>query len=164
MRYWPEMLIPSLSAEFWIQANEGGYHRFIYNDSSHNATTGFGHRVHPGPEKIIDWFGPYNNISLTRADQLFSDDISVAANSIYRNIHVPLKQQEFDALTDLIFNRGSSGFVNSVLAYTINLGQYEDAGKEFFLPDLPGDRKRRTVEQMAFTTGIYLCAYSKQSF
>ena len=95
-------------------------------------------------------------ISKAEAEEYLKSDINVAESSVYRNVTISLKQNQFDALVSLIFNVGSKSFANSKMLKKLNAGNIKGAADEFDdwtkggLPDLV---KRRAREKEVFLYG-----------
>jgi lysozyme len=86
-------------------------------------TIGYGHKmknVHTGKA-----------ISKEEADHIFLQDLQIAENSVLRNIKVPLKQNQFDALSSFTFNVGGGSLQRSTLRQKINRETFEEASEEF---------------------------------
>ena len=58
-------------------------------------------------------------------------DVVWAENAINRLVHVPLDQNQFDALVDFVFNVGEGQFEHSTLLRLLNNGDYEGADEQF---------------------------------
>ncbi len=68
-------------------------------------------------------------------------------------VTVELNQNQFDALTDFVFNVGPKAFSGSTLLRLINESRFSEAAMEFpkwHLPPLPGIIRRRAAEQALF--------------
>lgn len=83
-------------------------------------TIGYGHTggVKPG-----------ETMSQATAEQYLKQDLNTAENAVRQNVHVPLTQNQFDALVSLTYNLGPNGYP-SLLA-TLNRGDYAGAQKQF---------------------------------
>jgi len=83
-------------------------------------TIGYGHTggVKPG-----------ETISQATAEQYLKQDLNTAQNAVRQNVHVPLTQNQFDALVSLTYNVGPNGYP-SLLAM-LNRGDYAGAQKQF---------------------------------
>lgn len=65
-----------------------------------------------------------------QADELLSEEVSIAYNSLHRLTIVPLNDNQAIALTDFIYNLGSGAFQRSTLRMKLNRGEFESAAKE----------------------------------
>lgn len=74
-------------------------------------TIGYGHTRDAIPGMVID---------APTAVELLLADTGKCEIAIDKNVKVPLKQCQFDALVSLIFNIGISAFINSTLLRKIN--------------------------------------------
>jgi lysozyme len=126
-----------------------GYILNVYLDSVGLKTVGMGHKVLPE-----DNLHAGQTISMAKARQLSDQDLGIAVSSINRNVHVPLYQNEVDALVDLIFNTGSGAFARHV-APIINSGIYGRVPDFIRSFRANGNERRREQEANTFATGSY---------
>ncbi len=93
-----------------------------YQDSGGVWTIGYGPTggVHAG-----------QSISQAQAEQYLASDIGWAQNAVRNNVHVPLNQNQFDALVSLTYNLGPNGY--STLLNHLNSGNYAQAQQDFHL-------------------------------
>lgn len=102
----------------------------------------------------------------TECDELLREDLRTASDAVQALVKVPLTQNQFDALTSLVFNIGRSAFAKSTMLKLINQGKCYDAAKQFDRwvyakkKKLPGLVKRREVERLYFEEGCHLWATS----
>lgn len=80
-----------------------------------HATIGWGHLI---PQ--TEWDTYKNGISKQEADELFKSDLEKFIPIVRETIKVKLNQNQFDALTSLAFNIGSTNFKNSSIVKLIN--------------------------------------------
>jgi lysozyme len=122
-----------------------------YNDGFGTWTIGCGHTgpdVHPGL-----------TCTRARAMELLARDVRGAEAAIASDIHVPLNQCQFDALTSLVFNSGSAP-LQGTLGKKLDARDYAGAAKEFLrwnkanvngrLEVSPGLARRREAEMQMF--------------
>lgn len=85
-------------------------------------TNGYGntHNVVPG-----------STITLDQAVSDLRDNIAGAEYVVNRVVTVPLKQGQFDALVDFVFNLGAGNFQSSTLLRKLNAQDYAGAAAEF---------------------------------
>lgn len=85
-------------------------------------TNGYGntHNVVPG-----------STITLDQAISDLRDNIAGAEYVVNRVVTVPLKQGQFDALVDFVFNLGAGNFQSSTLLRKLNAKDYAGAAAEF---------------------------------
>ncbi|HEX7816409.1 LysM peptidoglycan-binding domain-containing protein [Dyella sp.] len=83
-------------------------------------TIGYGHTggVQPG-----------QTITQQQAETYLKQDLQTAENAVRQNVHVPLTQNQFDALVSLTYNLGPNGYPG--LLATLNRGDYAGAQKQF---------------------------------
>jgi lysozyme len=95
-------------------------------------------------------------ITQAQADAWLRSDLAKAAACVNANVKVPLTQNQFDALCDLVFNIGAGNFVASTLLRLLNAGNYASAAVQFDRWNLaagrvlPGLVKRRLAERQLF--------------
>lgn len=70
-------------------------------------------------------------ITVEEAEEFLLSDCISAENCVNREVLMPLRQNQFDALVSLVFNIGNRAFVNSTLCRYLNLGKYEEAAEQF---------------------------------
>jgi lysozyme len=135
-----------------------GFRPRQYLDQGKRPTIGYGHLLRSG-EKYP------NGISKAEALKLLAQDIKTVETAIQEKVKVGLKENEFDALTSLIFNIGTDNFEGSTLLSLLNKGKYNRAADEFpkwnnvringVLVPSSGLTKRRKLEQEIFLHGKY---------
>ena len=100
-----------------------GYSEFAYEPLPGDALTiGFGHTggVHAG-----------DKVDLKEALALLDKDTRYAQNAVNRNVHILLKQNEFDALVSLVYNIGESQFRGSTLLRCLNRNDFDCVHREW---------------------------------
>ena len=118
-----------------------------YPDTGGVWTIGYGHThgVHPGM-----------TCTLEQAEAWLREDIQAAADAVNRLVKISLKQTEFDALVDFVFNLGAGAFARSTMLKDINAGNFAAAALQFPLWDrdagrvLAGLLHRRLAEEAEF--------------
>jgi lysozyme len=65
-------------------------------------------------------------ITEVEATQRLRADMAVAEHCVNISVHVPLNQNQFDALVDFVFNAGAGAFINSQLRIVLNEGRYDE--------------------------------------
>jgi spore coat assembly protein SafA len=91
-----------------------------YQDSGGVWTIGYGHTGNVSPGE---------HITQQQAEQYLKSDVGWAQDAVRKNVHVPLTQNQFDALTSLTYNLGAHGY--STLLNHLNSGNYAQAQKDF---------------------------------
>lgn len=86
-------------------------------------TIGWGHVKEQGDN--------FNVIDEEKGEELLKLDCKEATNAVKRWVTYELNQNQFDALTVLIFNIGVSAFLKSTLLKNLNLGKVQDAANQF---------------------------------
>lgn len=100
-----------------------GFRSKTYFDMAGFPTIGFGHRLDPHesfPEGVCE----------AEAEVILRWDVRKAEQEVTRLVKAPLKQGQFDALVDFVFNLGSGRLASSTLLLDLNAGKYEAAGAE----------------------------------
>lgn len=91
--------------------------------------------------------------------ELLRKDTAVAQKAVQRLVHVPLTQEQYDALVSFTFNVGEGNLAKSTLLKRINAGQCLAAGDEFSRwvyargQRLKGLERRRTAERAMWVSG-----------
>lgn len=133
-----------------IKVHEGTIPQ-VYKDPVGILTVCTGH-VSPGL-KLGDRF------TAAQCEQLLRQDTAAAQSTIKRVVKVPVTQEQYDALTSLVFNIGGTAFTKSTLLKRINEGSCQKAAKEFNRwvyaqgVKLPGLIKRREQESKMYASG-----------
>lgn len=147
------------------------YERFepaMYNDATGNATIGYGHLIHHGNISGATSEKPFLN-GMTEADasNLLLKRMAEFESAINSSAHVPLHQNEYDALVIFAYNVGADGAANSRVLKAINMGVHQLAPDEMatwnkgrdpktkLLVEMKGLINRRTDEIKIFKTADY---------
>ena len=105
--------------------------------------------------------------SVEECESLLQDDLNDAGSALKRHVHVPLSQEQYDALASFVFNiGGGKPFQNSTLLKKLNQGLYDEVPEQILrwnkarvdgsLTTLAGLTKRRTAEAALFSMGSLL--------
>ncbi len=95
-------------------------------------------------------------ITQARAEQLLAGDVLTAEETIAHSVHVPLTQNQGDALASLIYNIGGAAFRESLMLGLINQSDFSGAAAQFGrwvhagAEILPGLVTRRAAERAMF--------------
>ena len=98
----------------------------------------------------------WGTISRERGLHLLMKDARDAERAVQEAVHVPLRQEQFDALVSFTFNVGGGAFRSSTLVRKLNAGDARGAGDEFLRwataggRVLEGLRRRRQAERALF--------------
>lgn len=98
-----------------------------YIDVTGHMTIGAGHLVTQDEKDTGQLIiaAPYKDgLPLPVLDLLLSNDLSGVEDALNQYVTVPLNQNQFDALADLIFNIGVTAFKNSTLLKLLNQKNY----------------------------------------
>jgi lysozyme len=123
------------SREILRMLNYEGYKQFPYDKDGQrngNCTIGYGHLIHPGKCRPADYAKYRNGWSREVAFAHFASDVQRAGDCVNQTIRVPLSQDQFDALTDFVFNIGCPAFQPRIntLARLLNRGRYDQVGPQ----------------------------------
>ena len=97
-------------------------------------------------------------ITEERAIEILFDQLKKYENAVNRYVHVPINQNQFDALVDFAYNAGAGNLQRSTLLRKLNTGDYEGASHEFGRwvygggKKLNGLVKRREAERLLFVS------------
>lgn len=100
--------------------------------------------------------------TVEECEKFLQEDLNEAGAMVNRFVHVPLSQQQFDALASFVFNiGGGANFQTSTLLKKLNKGQYDDVPEQIMrwnkarvdgvLTPLKGLTRRRTAEAALFS-------------
>lgn len=140
---------PSQDAYNLVKASEG-LRLDAYPDPASGGspwTIGYGHTA--GVRKG-------DSITEEKANDLLGEDLAIAAAEVERLVMVPLKQGQFDALCDFVFNLGAAKLASSTLLRVLNKKDYSGAAVQFKAwvmaggEVMPGLVKRRAAEKALF--------------
>ena len=120
-----------------------------YRDSAGTLTIGYGH---------TDGVQDGDTCTPEQAEFWLNSDMTAAGLWVSRYVTTELTQNQFDALSDWVFNLGAGNFEESSLLRYVNARQFDAASEEF--PKwfhaggvvLPGLVSRRAAEQQLFVT------------
>ena len=121
MRTDPKELSTSAAGVELIKRFEG-LRLNAYQDSVGVWTIGYGHTKTAKAGQ---------RITADEAHRLLIQDVIDHEAHIKRLVKVPLKQQEFDALSSWVFNLGGGSLASSTLLKKLNAGDYVGAANEF---------------------------------
>lgn len=120
-----------------------GKRNTAYKDSVGIWTIGVGHtgpEVHEG----LVW-------SDAQIEAALRSDLSWVEESISTHVHVPLNQNQNDALESFIFNVGAGAFQSSTMLKKINAGDMGEAARQFDRWHIPPEiTSRRNGEKHQF--------------
>lgn len=142
--------MPSATCFALIRKSEG-LRLKAYRDAVGVLTVGYGHT---GPDVSEN-----KKITVDEAEALLSTDVTHACDSVLELTGGNVSQGQLDALTDFVFNLGSSKLRSSTLLKKHRAGNYTGAAAEFgrwVYADgriLPGLVKRRAAETHLYLDG-----------
>ncbi len=141
-----------------------GFRAQRYPCSAGKPTIGYGHVITSKTETfegINLWTG---TITKEQAERLLLQDVKkIAEDPIKRYVKIDLNQNQYDALSTLVFNIGGSNFRGSTLLRYLNTGDYQKASSQFLEWNkatvkgkkgvvLAGLTRRRGLEKKLFDT------------
>ncbi len=120
-----------------------------YDDGTGTLTIGYGHtRSVVMPAKVTE----------EEARELLREDLEYFNDVLYRQVRVPLNENQFSALVSFVYNVGEGNFRNSTLLKKLNNGNFKAASVEFEKWTKGGGKvlgglvRRRAAEQQLFRT------------
>jgi lysozyme len=156
----------SLNGRKLIESFEGlilqsydDYNDHIVNsgDTVHGVLTiGYGHTSVAGAPHVS--IG--DTITQSDADRILGEDLKRVEDEVNRLVHVPLNQNQFDALVSFEFNTGALG--HSSALPLLNAGNYVEAADHLLLYNQAGGRvlagliRRRKAEHELFMSQVTL--------
>ncbi len=123
-----------------------GVRLHAYYDTRLIPTIGVGHTSMAGPPHVF--IG--QTITIDEAKKILAHDLAPVEATINAAVHVPITQNQFDALCSLTFNIGVGGFRGSSVLKELNRRKYAEAGNDFLMWDHPPEligRRRAEREQ-----------------
>lgn len=123
-----------------------------YDDGVGVFTVGYGTTRYPNGVRVKRG----DKITLEQAEQYLRHDLSNFEDTVNSLVEVPLTQNQFDALTSLVYNIGSGAFSKSTLLKKLNAKDYKGAADQFLVWNKAGGRtlqglvNRRTKEKQLF--------------
>lgn len=137
-----------------LTVHEGFTATPVLDNNTGKYEVGYGTEISPADAQQYK-----NGISTGQAMDLLNNSVSNIETWINSNVAVPLNQNQFDALTDLIYNVGTGSVGNSQLLANLNSGDFDGAAAEFLKgwdtvqgQYSPGLAARRDQEFTLFTT------------
>jgi lysozyme len=128
-----------------------------YNDVAGRRTVGYGHLMQPSDPSLP--------ITAAEAAALLVTDLRYVADGLANLIYMPIRQCQYDALTDFAFNLGLGALAGSTLRKRVNGGYFDQAADEFGrwnkasvggqLVEVKGLTKRRAAERAMFEFADY---------
>jgi len=118
-----------------------------YLDSVNIPTIGVGHIKGARMGEVI---------TEEQADEFLSEDLHNAETAVNNGVHVPITQNQFDAMVSLTFNIGGGAFTNSTLLRKLNEGATDQAANQFLVWNKAGGKviqglsNRRAAERELF--------------
>src|SRR5215472_3610940 len=94
-----------------------GFRSIPYRDPAGFWTVVWGHKFEGRP--------PLRFYSETACEDMLAADVAEAARTVTEAVTVPLSETQCDALTDFVFNLGSTAFEESTLLRLLNAGRYD---------------------------------------
>jgi lysozyme len=140
--------MPSATCFALIRKSEG-LRLKAYRDTGNVLTVGYGHT---GPD-VCDG----KKITVDEAEFMLQTDTTHAADSVLQLTNGNVSQGQLDALTDFVFNLGSSRLKTSTLLRKHNAGNYVGAAAEFgrWIYD-NGKIEAGLIKRRAAETHLYL--------
>ena len=110
-----------------VRKYEGGRER-VYTDPTGIPTAGWGKRL--SPQDLVRY--PVGSVvPLAERQAWFNSSVREAEMAVRQLVKRPLNQNQFDALTSLVYNIGRRRFATSTILQKVNEGDYNSAVAEF---------------------------------
>lgn len=93
-----------------------------YQCSANIWTIGYGHTADVSANDVI---------TEEKALSFLRQDVADSERAVNQYVHVPLTQNQFDALVSFVFNMGAGNFRTSTLLKKLNSGDDDGAAQEF---------------------------------
>jgi lysozyme len=136
-----------------VLSDREGLELETYLDERGIMTIGLGHTSAAGPPKVVQGM----KITEAEAHKIFRADAQRFRTEVIRHVHMPLLQQEFDALGSVLYNIGSTNFLGSTFLKRLNAGDYGGAAEAILWWNKPSSIKtRRRGEYEQFKFGRYV--------
>jgi lysozyme len=120
---------------------EEGFKTKAYQDVKGLWTIGVGHLIKPDEPQLKTAI-----LTNQQVEELLKSDLKWCSDTISSCIHVPLKQNQFDALCCLCFNIGAEHFKTSTVVKRLNQNDFAGAAEAILMWNKPasleGRRKR----------------------
>lgn len=123
-----------------------------YDDGTGVVTIGYGHTSAAGAPKVYKG----QTITKEQADAILASDLGKVETQVSNLVHVPLNQNQFDALVSFHFNTGALG--RSTALRKLNQGDYNGCASALLAYNraggsvLSGLTRRREAERRLFLT------------
>lgn len=104
-----------------------GLRLFAYQDSIGLWTIGYGTTVYPTGTRVAKG----DACTVDQANSYIQHDLQKFEKGVNDLIHVPLNQNQFDALVSFSYNLGLSNLASSTLIKLVNQKQFDAAANEF---------------------------------
>lgn len=138
----------------FIKTAEGYVDHVEWDELGGCYTVGYGHQL--SPSEVEQYQNGDFDVSQSHLNQLFGQDVAEARSEVNDVVTNPnITDDMYLALTDLVFNAGTSDFDDSNMVDDINNGDFASASNEFEhwnADQIPGLDTRRANEQNMFDT------------
>jgi lysozyme len=129
---------------------EEGVRNHVYRDSRGLPTVGVGHLIRPEDNLAVG-----DVITDEQVDDFLQRDLAWVRTALAL-VTAPLTQNQYDALTSLVYNIGAMAFEHSTVFNDLNAGDYDQAADAFLMWKNAGGRPvllaRREREKALFET------------
>ena len=139
-----------------------GFRNDVYKDTAGNPTVGYGHLVTGSDQLKVG-----DEITAIQGDAFFESDVPKSEKGVREGVgELPLSQNEFNALTDLVFNVGPGGLTTDKspnLMKAIAAGDYAGMSEQLkYTKDSAGNRPKGLVDRSEDRKQLFLGTYKKK--
>jgi lysozyme len=137
-----------------------GWVPHLYNDAAGYCTIGFGHLIKKARCDGTEPAEFQHGVTQQRGGEILAQDLGSSEYTVMKAASVQLKDGQFAALTDFVFNVGSINFRGSTLLQVVNANQFDRVPAQFRRwvnaggKPLTALKKRRDREVDLFFAGI----------
>jgi GH24 family phage-related lysozyme (muramidase) len=103
----------------------------LYTDRAGNALIGYGHLLHEGTVDAADEANYPTAIDQAQATQYLVGDKARAVDAVNKDVKVPLTQDQFDALVDFTYTKGTGALAKSALREAVNKEHFDQVPGQF---------------------------------
>jgi lysozyme len=152
-------LRPLSSKGLKLTESSEGWYPYRYNDAARYCTIGYGHLIKKSPCDGTEPGEFLHPLSEQKGEDLLASDMASSRYTVIIAVEVDLTNGQFAALSDFVFNVGTSNFMRSTLLKAVNAEEEDRISGQFRRWTLAGGKtwpglvKRREREIALFYEG-----------